>query len=240
MKLIVEKDYEAMSKKAADILINEINNNPSTTLGLATGSTPVGMYEEIIKQYTNDKVDFSKVKTINLDEYVGLDGTNPSSYRYFMNEKLFDKVNIDKANTHVPDGKSKDLKGFTKEYDKLIEELQVDLQILGIGTNGHIAFNEPAPELSVGTSVVDLTENTISDNSRYFDTMDEVPKTAISMGIGSILKAKKIVLLASGSNKKDAIKKLLEMDTVTTDLPASFLLLHPDVTVIVDEAAYKA
>lgn len=240
MKLIVEKDYEGISKTAADMLVEEINNNPSITLGLATGSTPVGMYEEIIRQYNDDKVDFAKVKTINLDEYVGLDGTNPSSYRYFMNKELFDHVNIDKSNTHVPDGKAKDLKAFTKEYDKLIDELQVDVQILGIGTNGHIAFNEPAKELAVGTSVVNLTENTISDNSKYFDTMDEVPKTAISMGIGSILKAKKILLLASGANKKDAIKKLLERDTVTTDLPVSFLLLHPDVTVIVDEEAYKA
>lgn len=240
MKLIVEKDYEEMSKKAAGILVEEIKNNPSITLGLATGSTPVGMYKEIIKRYKKEELDFSNVKSVNLDEYVGLDGSSPSSYRYFMNENLFDHINIDKANTHVPDGKADDLEVSTKKYDKLIDDIGgVDIQILGIGTNGHIAFNEPAGELSVGTSVVDLTENTISDNARFFDTMDEVPKTAITMGIGSILKAKKIILLASGENKKEIIKRLLESDTVSTELPASFLLLHPDVTVIVDEAAYK-
>lgn len=240
MKLIVEKDYEAMSKKAADILVDEINNNKDIILGLATGSTPVGMYKEMITRYKNDEVDFSKVKSINLDEYVGLDESNPSSYRYFMNENLFNHINIDKTNTYVPDGKANDLEASTKSYDELIEDMGgVDIQILGIGTNGHIAFNEPAGELSVGTSVVDLTENTISDNARFFDTMDEVPKTAITMGIGSILKAKKIILLASGKNKKEIIKKLLESKTLSTQLPASFLLLHPDVTVIVDEAAYK-
>lgn len=240
MKLIVEKDYCGMSKKAADILIEDIKDNPDIVLGLATGSTPVGMYKEIIKQYEDKKVDFSNVKSFNLDEYVGLEGTHPNSYRYFMNETLFDHINIDKSNTYVPDGNARDLYSYTKEYDKLIEEKGgIDIQILGIGTNGHIAFNEPAKELSVGTSVVDLTENTIMDNSRFFKSLDEVPKTAITMGIGSILKAKKIILLASGENKKDVIKKLLEKDTLTTDMPASFLAIHPDVTVIVDQAAYE-
>nr|WP_300004798.1 glucosamine-6-phosphate deaminase [Tissierella sp.] len=240
MKLIVEKDYEGMSKKAADILIQEVKQNPELTLGLATGSTPVGMYEDIIRKSKDQEIDFSKVKSINLDEYVGLDGNSPNSYRFFMNENLFNHINIDKSNTHVPDGKADDLDKAAKEYDNLIDELGVDIQILGIGTNGHIAFNEPADELSVGTSVVKLTENTISDNSRYFDTMEEVPKTAVTMGIGSILKAKKILLLASGAGKKEIIEKLLNSKTVTTDLPASFLLLHDDVTIIVDEAAYKA
>lgn len=240
MKLIVEKDYEGMSKKAADILIQEVKQNPELTLGLATGSTPVGMYEDIIRKSKDQAIDFSKVKSINLDEYVGLDGNSPNSYRFFMNENLFNHINIDKSNTHVPDGKADDLDKAAKEYDNLIDELGVDIQILGIGTNGHIAFNEPADELSVGTSVVKLTENTISDNSRYFDTMEEVPKTAVTMGIGSILKAKKILLLASGAGKKEIIEKLLNSKTVTTDLPASFLLLHDDVTIIVDEAAYKA
>ncbi|OLS02968.1 glucosamine-6-phosphate deaminase [Tissierella creatinophila] len=240
MKLIVEKDYDGISKKAADILVSEVNNNSNITLGLATGSTPIGTYKEIVQRYKAKEVDFSNVKSFNLDEYVGLEGTNPNSYRYFMNENLFDHINIDKANTYVPDGKAKDLNSYTKEYDKLIEEMGgIDIQILGIGTNGHIAFNEPARELSVGTSVVHLTENTIMDNARFFKSLEEVPKTAITMGIGSILKAKKILLLASGENKREIIKKLLENDTLTTDLPASFLALHPDVTIIVDEAAYK-
>lgn len=240
MKLIVEKDYDGISKKAVDILVSEVNSNSNITLGLATGSTPIGTYKEIVQRYKDKEVDFSNVKSFNLDEYVGLEGTNPNSYRYFMNENLFDHINIDKANTYVPDGKAKDLNSYTKEYDKLIEEMGgIDIQILGIGTNGHIAFNEPARELSVGTSVVHLTENTIMDNARFFKSLEEVPKTAITMGIGSILKAKKILLLASGENKREIIKKLLENDTLTTDLPASFLALHPDVTIIVDEAAYK-
>lgn len=241
MKLIVEKDYDSMSKKAAAILAEEIKANRNITLGLATGSTPVGMYTELIKKYESDELDFSNVKSINLDEYVGLNGNHPSSYRYFMDENFFDHINIDKENTHVPDGKADNLETATKEYDKLIKDIGgIDIQIVGIGTNGHIAFNEPAEELSVGTSVVALTENTISDNSRFFDKIDEVPKTAITMGIGSILKARKIILLASGENKREIIKRMLENNTVTTQLPVSFLLLHPDLTVIVDEAAYKA
>lgn len=240
MKVLVEKNYKEMSKKAADILVEEINKDRSITLGLATGSTPEGVYKNLIKAYNNKELDFSKVQTFNLDEYVGLEDSHPKSYRYFMNEKLFDHVNIDKTKTHVPDGKAKDLTAYTKAYDKLIEESGgIDIQVLGIGTNGHIAFNEPADELSVGTSVVHLTQNTISDNSRFFDTLEEVPKTAITMGIGSILKARKIILLASGKNKSKVINDLLNRKTVSTQLPASFLLLHPDVTVIVDEDAYK-
>lgn len=240
MKLIIAKDYDEMSKKAADILVNEINSKSNIVLGLATGSTTIGTYREIIERYKAGEVDFSNVKSFNLDEYVGLEGTNPNSYRYFMNENLFDHINIDKTKTYVPDGKAKNLNSYIKEYDKHIEVLGgIDIQILGIGTNGHIAFNEPAKELSVGTSVVQLTENTINDNARFFDSLEEVPKTAITMGMGSILKTKKILLLASGENKRDIMKKLLENDTITTDLPASFLALHPDVTIIVDEAAYK-
>lgn len=239
MKWIVGKDYQEMSKRAAEIMIEDIKNNPNIILGLATGSTPVGMYKEIIKKNKEGEIDFTNVVSFNLDEYVGLDEKNPSSYRYFMNENFFDHINIDKKNTHVPNGNAKDLKAYAKEYDKRIEEMGgIDIQILGIGTNGHIAFNEPARELSLGTTVVGLTENTIKDNSRFFDNLEDVPKTAITMGIRSILRAKKIILLASGENKKDIIKKLLEDGTVTTELPVSFLALHPDVTVIVDEAAY--
>lgn len=241
MKLIVEKNYEDLSKRVAEIIKKEIRTNPKTILGLATGSTPIGTYQELIKAHKEEGLDFSKVQTFNLDEYVGLDGEHPNSYRYFMNEEFFKHININLENTHIPNGKVSNLESYCREYDKDIEKAGgIDIQILGIGTNGHIAFNEPADELSVGTSIVNLTDSTINDNSRFFDSMDEVPKTAITMGIGSILKAKKIILLASGKNKAEIMKKLLEEDIVSTNLPASFLLLHPDVTIIVDKEAYQA
>ncbi len=240
MKLFVEKDYDAMSKLAANMVKDEIEKNPSTILGLATGSTPEGMYKELIRLYKEEGLDFSKITTFNLDEYVGIDEEHPNSYHYFMKNQLFDHVNIDMKNTFVPDGKAENPEEFCKQYDKLIEEKGgIDLQILGIGANGHIAFNEPDEELNVGTSIVNLTESTIEANSRFFDSIDEVPKTAMSMGIGSIMKAKKIILMANGKNKAEAIKELLKADKITTKLPASLLLLHHDVTVIVDEEAYN-
>lgn len=240
MKVIVEKNYDEMSKKASEIIALEVKNNPHAILGLATGSTPIGTYKELIRMHKEENLDFSKIKTFNLDEYVGLDGDHPNSYRYFMDEELFNHINIAKENTNVPDGKTKDLLSFCRDYDKRIEEAGgVDLQLLGIGSNGHIAFNEPADELSANTSIVKLTEETINANARFFDSIDEVPKEAISMGIGSILKAKKILLLANGKGKAEAIKKLLNSDKVSTRLPASFLYLHPDVTIIVDEDAYS-
>ncbi len=240
MRLIVKKDYDQLSKKAADILIDEIKDNPNTVLGLATGSTTIGMYEEIIRRYNKNELDFSKVKSFNLDEYVGLEGIDPHSYRYFMDKYLFNHINIDKNNIYVPDGKAEDLKSYVKEYDALIDEAGgIDIQVLGIGTNGHIAFNEPARELSIGTSVVNLTENTIKDNSRFFKSLDDMPRTAISMGMGNILKARKILLLASGKNKREIMGRLLGNNTLTTYLPASLLLLHPNLTIIVDEEAYR-
>lgn len=239
MKIIVEKDYEAMSRAAGKILIDAITDKPDITLGLATGSTPIGMYKEMIKAHKNG-LDFSKVKTFNLDEYVGLSEVHPSSYGYFMNIELFNHININKENCHVPDGKADDMEQYCKRYDEMIVETGgIDIQVLGIGQNGHIAFNEPAEALSVGTNIANLTCNTIEVNSRFFDSIEEVPTTAITVGMGSILKAKKIVLLASGKNKNPVIKKLLNDNKVTTQLPVSFLLLHPDVTVIVDEAAYN-
>jgi glucosamine-6-phosphate deaminase len=240
MKLFVEKDYSAMSKLAANMVKDAIEENPNTILGLATGSTPEGMYKELIRLYKEEGLDFSNVTTFNLDEYVGIDEDHPNSYHYFMKNLLFDHINIDMKNTFVPNGKAEDPKNYCKQYDKLIEEKGgIDLQILGIGANGHIAFNEPDEELNLGTGIVKLTESTIEANSRFFDSIDEVPKTAISMGIGSIMKAKKIILLANGKNKAKVIKKLLKADKITTKLPASLLLLHHDVTVIVDEEAYN-
>lgn len=240
MKLIVEKDYESMSKVAGRIFIEAIEKNPEIVLGLATGSTPIGMYEEIIRAHKENGLDFSRVKSFNLDEYVGLSSDSPYSYGYFMKDKLFNHINIKEENTVVPDGKVKDLEKYCKEYDETIAKAGgIDIQILGVGENGHIAFNEPDEELSIGTNVVKLTEDTIKVNSRFFENVDEVPKTAISMGMGSILKAKKIILLANGRKKRQVIKRLLSTNKVSTMFPVSFLLLHPNVTIIVDEEAYE-
>lgn len=241
MKVIVKKDYDSMSKAASEIFIEAIKANPNIILGLATGSTPKGMYKELIKCHKEEGLDFSKVKTFNLDEYIGLSHDHPSSYGYYMNEQLFNHINIDKNNVFIPDGKAKDLEGHCKEYDKMIlDSGKIDLLLLGIGEDGHIAFNEPADFLSVGTNVVELAESTIEVNSRFFKSIEDVPKTAITMGMGSILKSKKIVLLANGVNKSEVIRKLLKEDKITPKLPVSFLLLHPDVTVIVDELAYNS
>jgi glucosamine-6-phosphate deaminase len=240
MKLIIEKNYDDMSKAAANIVKDEMEKKPNIILGLATGSTPVGMYKELIRLHKETGLDFSKVTTFNLDEYVGIDEDHPNSYHYFMKDTLFDHINIHMKNTFVPNGKADEPERYCKEYDKFIEEKGgIDLQILGIGENGHIAFNEPDDELNVGTSIVNLTQSTIEANSRFFDSIDEVPKTAITMGIGSIMKAKKIILLANGKKKAKVIKKLLKADKITTKLPASMLLLHHDVTIIIDEEAYN-
>mgnify|MGYP001051885326 CR=1 FL=1 len=240
MKVIVEKNYDDMSRIAASIVKEKIDEKPNTILGLATGSTPVGMYKELIQFYRDGKLDFSNVTTFNLDEYIGIGKEHPNSYHYFMKYNLFNHINIPMKNVFIPDGNAKDLEGYCKAYDRLIEKKGgIDLQILGIGANGHIAFNEPNKNLNVGTSIVKLTKSTIDANSRFFDSIDEVPKKAITMGIGSIMKAKSIMLLASGTNKSKAIRRLLDEQKITTDLPASMLHLHPNVLVIVDEDAYN-
>jgi glucosamine-6-phosphate deaminase len=235
MKLLVVKDYEEMSKVAAETFKEVINEKPNAILGLATGSTPVGLYKKLIEMNKNMEIDFSNVKTVNLDEYVGFGEENPQSYRYFMNENLFNHVNINKSNTFVPNGLAKNLEEETKNYDKRIDELGgIDLQILGIGSNGHIAFNEPDEFLISETHVTKLTQSTIEANSRFFNSIDEVPTKAISMGIGQIMKAKKILLLVKGEDKADAVKELLD-GNITTNNPATILKLHTDVTVIIDE-----
>ncbi len=239
MELIIKKDYDGLSKAAAKIVSEEIENKPNIVLGLATGSTPVGLYKELIKLHKEDGLDFSKVITFNLDEYVGIDNEHPNSYHYFMKDILFDHINIDLENTFIPDGQAESPEKHCKEYDELIEKKGgIDLQILGIGENGHIAFNEPDRKLNLNTSIVKLTGSTIQANSRFFDSIEEVPKTAITMGIGSIMKAKKIILLANGNKKANIIKELLKADKITTELPASMLLLHPNLTIILDEEAY--
>lgn len=240
MEVIVKSSIEYVSKNAADIISKLVRENSKAILGLATGSTPVGAYEELIRMHKEEGLDFSAIKTYNLDEYIGLDGDNPNSYRYFMNDKLFNHININMENTYVPDGKVKDINTYCQEYDEMIKEAGgIDLQVLGVGPNGHIAFNEPDQALSVGTCIVDLTEDTIQANSRFFDSIDEVPKSAITMGMGTILRAKKILLLATGKNKANVLKGLLMDKKITTNNPLTFLLLHPDVTVIVDDDAYS-
>ncbi|MBU3196877.1 glucosamine-6-phosphate deaminase [Clostridium algidicarnis] len=237
MKLIIEKDYEGISKRAAKEISKVINNKERSILGLATGSSPIGLYEELIKLNEEKKVDFSKVTTINLDEYIGISDNHPQSYRYFMNNILFNHINIDKNNTYVPNGNAEDMKAECIGYDKNIRDLGgIDVQLLGIGGNGHIAFNEPDEELVLGTHVTGLTESTIKANSRFFDSIDEVPKKAITMGLGEIMKAKSIILIASGEGKAEAIAKLFS-GKITTKSPATLLAVHNDVTVIIDEQA---
>lgn len=235
MEFIKASTYEQMSKKAAEIILGQLSEKEDSVLGLATGSTPVGTYDELIKAYDSGKADFSKVRTVNLDEYCGLSGDNDQSYRYFMNKHLFDKVNIDKANTNIPDGMADDLDKECERYDKVVESLGgIDLQILGIGVNGHIGFNEPSVEFSHGTHVVKLDEKTRISNSRFFEKMDDVPDKAITVGIETIMSAKKIILLANGEKKRDIIEKAVHGE-ITPNVPASILQRHKNLTVIFSE-----
>ena len=238
MKVQIVKNYEEMSKVAADMFAEVIANKKDCVLGLATGSTPIGMYDKLVEYYKEGKIDFSTVTSVNLDEYYPISPDNDQSYRYFMNTNLFDRVNINKDKTFVPDGQSKDPEKSCEEYEKRIEELGgIDIQVLGIGRNGHIGFNEPDAEgLFQFTHVTDLTEDTIEANARFFNSADEVPKKALTMGIQSIFKARKIIILANGEGKADAIQKTVD-GRISTQCPASLLCLHPDVTVICDEAA---
>lgn len=237
MNIIVLKDEKEVSKKAAQIIKDVISKKEDAVLGLATGSSPIKTYENLIEMNENGEISFKKIKTINLDEYIGLDGKHPQSYRHFMNEKLFNHIDIDKENTYIPNGVSTNLRKIAEEYEKLIDDLGgQDLQILGIGRNGHIGFNEPNEELEMNTHIEGLTESTIEANKRFFDSINDVPKEAISMGIGSIFKAKKIILLAFGESKADAIAALGD-GRITTQNPSTLLKLHPDITVIVDEKA---
>lgn len=237
MKVIICDSAEAMSKTAANIFADRIRSKPNLVLGLATGSTPLGMYAELVRLHREEDLDFSKVRTFNLDEYVGLPPDHEQSYRHFMNRHLFDHLNIDPANTHVPDGLARDLDGCCAAYEAAIQAAGgIDLQVLGIGTNGHIAFNEPGSPFDSRTRVVDLTESTIQDNSRFFKRIEDVPTRALSMGIGTIMEAREIVLLATKDNKAEAIARTLE-GPVTEAVPASILQRHPNVTFVLDQAA---
>ena len=235
MKFITVDTYEKLSRQAANIISAQVILKPDSVLGLATGSSPLGTYKQLIEWYEKGDIDFSKVTSVNLDEYVGLDGSNDQSYRYFMNKNFFEHINIDINNTFVPNGCAVDLAGEGKRYDKHIAELGgIDLQLLGIGLDGHIGFNEPDKYFVKSTHVVDLHESTIKANSRFFASIDEVPKKAITMGMVSIMQAKKILLIASGKEKRDILEKAF-YGPITPEIPASILQLHSDITVIYSE-----
>ncbi len=237
MEIIVKKNYEEMSKEAARIVKERMEKKPDLVLGLATGSTPLGLYQELARMHREEGLSFKKVKTFNLDEYYGLAPEHPQSYRYFMNLNLFSKIDIDPANTHLPDGLTEDVDKFCLEYEEKIEKSGgIDLQILGIGGDGHIGFNEPGSSLGSRTRIKTLNEQTIKDNSRFFKNIDEVPKYAITMGVGTVIDAKEIILLASGKNKSSIIAQAIE-GPVTSQVSASMLQVHPKVIAILDEDA---
>ena len=226
-----------MSKKAAHIIASQVILNPDCVLGLATGSTPVGTYKNLIEWYNNEDLDFSQITSCNLDEYRGLSGEHDQSYRYFMNHNLFDHVNIRKECTYVPDGLEEDSDKAARDYDQIIaDQGGIDLQLLGLGHNGHIGFNEPADEFPKGTHVVDLTESTIQANKRFFASEADVPRQAYTMGIGTIMSAKKILVVVSGEDKAEILNKVIN-GPITPQVPASILQLHPDITIVADEAA---
>ena len=239
MRLIRAKDYADVSRKAANIIAAQIQLKPNCVLGLATGSSPVGTYKELIAKYQSGDLDFSQVHTVNLDEYVGLTKDHDQSYAYFMRTNLFDHVNIDQANCNIPNGMNPDAEAECARYDAVIDGFGgADLQLLGLGPNGHIGFNEPAPEFPKETHCVDLTESTINANSRLFDSVDEVPRQAYTMGIGTIMAAKQVLVVVSGEDKAQIVRDAF-FGPVTPEVPASILQFHPNAVAIVDEAAFS-
>ena len=239
MRIIVCENYEEMSETGAKFFKSQLFLKPDSVLGLATGSTPIGLYKKLIEYYNEGEIDFSEARCFNLDEYYPISPDNDQSYRYFMNKNLFEHVNIDIAKTDIPNGMCENPEAECERYDAAIDEAGgIDIQLLGIGRNGHIGFNEPDEALTVTTHVTDLTESTIEANARFFNSADEVPKKAITMGIASILKSRKIVMLVSGKEKHEALSALLD-DAITCSNPATMLKAHPDVVIICDRAAYE-
>ena len=237
MDIITVKNYEELSRMAAHILAAQVIAKPDSVLGLATGSTPIGIYDCLAKWCANGEVDFSKAASVNLDEYRGLDHDNDQSYYYFMNKHLFSRINIDPSRTNVPDGTEPDPEKESKRYEALIKELGgIDIQLLGIGHDGHIGFNEPNSFFDKETHCVDLTESTIEANKRFFESEDDVPRQAYTMGIKNIMQAKKILVVVSGEDKAAILKEVL-YGPITPEVPASILQLHNDVTIVADAAA---
>ncbi len=237
MQICKAKDYNDMSRKAANIISAQVIMKPDCVLGLATGSSPVGTYKQLIKWYEKGDLDFSRITSVNLDEYRGLSGDNDQSYRYFMNHNFFDHINVQKERTFVPDGTLEDSKEACALYDQIIKNVGgIDLQLLGLGHNGHIGFNEPNDFFDTDTHCVDLTPSTIEANKRFFEKEEDVPRQAYTMGIKTIMQARKILVVVSGADKADILQKVVE-GPITPQVPASVLQLHPDVTIVADEAA---
>ena len=237
MNVILCTDYAEMSRKAADIISDLVAAKPDCTLGLATGSTPLGLYAELVKDHRAGKISFKDVDTFNLDEYRGLDPDHVQSYRYFMRTNLFDHVNIDPARINLPDGTNMDAEAECAHYDEIIRSVGgVDLQLLGTGPNGHIGFNEPGTPWDAVTHIVPLTDATRQANKRFFNSIDEVPEKAVSMGIKTVMQSRRIILMAFGKNKAQAVKGMIE-GRIDNSVPASILQLHPDCTVYIDDDA---
>lgn len=235
MKFITVENYERLSRKAAAIIAAQVISKENSVLGLATGSSPLGTYANLVKACADGELDFSSVTTVNLDEYVGLTGDNDQSYRYFMNTNLFSKINVSMEKTHVPNGCAADIEAECKRYDELINSLGgIDIQLLGIGLDGHIGFNEPDDVFTAGTHAVELDPSTIEANARFFASADEVPREAVTMGMRAIMQAKKVLLIANGKNKREILEKSF-FGPITPQIPASILQLHPDLTVIYSE-----
>ncbi|OXS56208.1 glucosamine-6-phosphate deaminase [Cohnella sp. CIP 111063] len=237
MNIITFDSDAKLNEAAANIIVGQIQTIPRAVLGLATGGTPVGIYKEIVRDYERGMVSFRNVTTFNLDEYVNLPIDHPESYHSYMNANLFSHIDLPESQRHIPDGNAADLEAECRRYDEAIElSGQIDLQLLGLGHNGHIGFNEPAHALIKGTHIVELAEKTREANARFFDSIDDVPKQALTMGVGTILKAKKILLVVKGADKADIIREALQ-GPITTDVPASLLQTHPNLIVLLDSAA---
>ncbi len=237
MEVDISRTYEELSRKAAAVIADVLNAKPNAVLGLATGSSPLGLYRELIRMHRDEGLNFSQVTTFNLDEYVGLPGTHEQSYHYFMHENLFQHVNIPRENIHIPSGTTRNYRAFCEWYESRIKSCGgIDVQVLGIGSDGHIAFNEPTSSLTSRTRLKTLARQTIEDNARFFDRIEDVPTYAITMGVGTILEARKLVLVANGKNKADAVAKMVE-GPVTSMITASALQMHSDAKVFLDEAA---
>ena len=238
MKVIKVKNYEEMSEEALKVMLSVVSENPNAVLGLATGSTPLGLYAKMAQDHRENGTSYANCRAVNLDEYVGLDASSDQSYVYFMRENLFKNIDIKLENTHIENGTAADKEAECARYNALLNELRQDIQLLGIGSNGHIAFNEPGTAFDSVTHIVDLAESTIKDNSRLFKSIDEVPRQAFTMGLSNIMNAKKVLILANGEGKANAVRELVKGE-VREEVPATVLQSHPDCILICDEAAGK-